>query len=189
MQKSQLQDVVASAVSNLVESVSADRRKAKFTAMFAASLSIIYAEANGNDADFAFWFGNGLNGKKNVVGRIREIADEKTAKLAKDKRDDVAKVLRTRLYEARALREAGGMPAKDESVQAALKRYKAATTKEARPEGNETASGVIIADSATLDEIADALSVWVAKHGAASAGLVAKLADFLPVTVKRRKSA
>ena len=42
-------------------------------------------------------------------------------------------------------------------------------------------------ENASMDDIADQLSIWVAKHSAASAGLVSKLADFLPVSVRRQR--
>ena len=75
-------------------------------------------------------------------------------------------MMRVRFSEARKLRRAEGMPQKGESIQSALKRYVKPAEKQAKPEGNESHK-VVIADDASLDELADALSIWVAKHGAA----------------------
>jgi len=136
------------------------------------------------DAEFEEVFGNGINGKEHVAGLLRDTVEANIAKMHKDKKDGIRNMLRVRMSEARKLRRLEGMPQKGEQLQAALKRYQKVAAKPAAPGGNES-SKVAIADDASMDDIADALSIWVAKHGAASAGLVAKLADFLPVSVKR----
>lgn len=149
----------------------------------AVQMSELFAECT-TDALFSEVFGNGINGKAHIAGMLRDAVELKIAKLSKEKKEGIRNMLRVRMSEARKLRRLEGMPQKGEQLQAALKRYQKAPAKSAKPEGNESGK-VAIADDASMDDIADALSVWVAKHGAASAGLVAKLADFLPVSVKR----
>lgn len=184
--------IAASAVASFVDSVVAaygHKVKAESTgASIAKTVAEFYATVNGDAEEFAFYFGNGLLGKKNDAGEIRRVLDARIAKLHKDKRAGIIGIIKQRLSEARKLHDLGGMPNKDEGIQAALKRYSTPAKKEAKPEGNDSHK-VAIADDASMDDIADALSVWVAKHGAASAGLVAKLADFLPVSVKRSRKA
>lgn len=152
----------------------------------ALQMSALFAECDTDEA-FAEVFGNGINGKDHVAGLLRDAVETKIAKCTAKTKDAVRNMLRVRMSEARKLRRLGGMPQKDELIQAALKRYqKAPAPKDAKPGGNES-SKVSIAADASMDDIADALSVWVAKHGSASVGLVAKLADFLPVSVKRTR--
>ena len=153
----------------------------------ALQMSALFAECDSDEA-FAEVFGNGINGKDHVAGLLRDAVETKIAKCTAKTKDAVRNMLRVRMSEARKLRRLGGMPQKDELIQAALKRYQKPATKDAKPGGNES-SKVSIAADASMDDIADALSVWVAKHGSASAGLVAKLADFLPVSVKRTRKA
>ena len=142
------------------------------------------AESTGK---FEEYFGNGKLGKENKPGQLKTLIDAKCAKMAKDKREGIAKMLKVRLSEARKLHRLEGVPREGEDIQAALKRYAKPVERAAKPEGN-TAEWAI-PEKASMEEIADQLSIWVAKHGNASAGLVSKLADFLPVTVKRQRKA
>ena len=144
----------------------------------------VQAEADGRFEDY---FGNGKLGKENKPGELKKAIDAKCAKMAKEKREGIAKMLKVRLSEARKLHRLEGTPQKGEDIQAALKRYAKPAEKQAKPEGN--ASGWSIPENASMDDIADQLSIWVAKHAAASAGLVSKLADFLPVSVRRQRKA
>ena len=155
-------------------------------AQVAKTIAELFVLAEAEDR-FEEFFGNGKLGKENTPGSLKQAIDAKCAKMAKDKREGIAKMLKVRLSEARKLHRFEGMPQKGEDIQAALKRYAKPAAKVAKPEGN--AADWTIPENASLDEIADQLSIWVAKHGAASAGLVSKLADFLPVTVKRSRAA
>lgn len=76
------------------------------------------------------------------------------------------------------------MLADNESVQAALKRIPK-TAAEVKPASSDTSGAFTIPATATMDEIVEALSMWVATHGNAAAGLSKKLADFLPISTKR----
>lgn len=183
-------NLVSAVVSAIVEAGDFAHRSQTSGAKLAQSITALYADVSGSDADFAAAFGNGRPAKAKdfIAGAVAEGVKAGTAKM-KDKArvESIARVLKQRLYEARKLRALGGMPAKDENLQAALKRYATAKdAKGAKPEGNEASAAVIIPDSASMDDIADALSVWIAKHGNAAAGLASKLKDFLPVSVRRR---
>lgn len=176
--------LVASVAALFVDVASAEGRAKTVGGKLSASMSELFATCD-TDERFEEVFGNGINGKAHVPGLLRDAIEAKIAKMAKAKQADVRNMVRVRFSEARKLRRAEGMPQKGESIQTALKRYAKPVVKSAKPEGN-TAGWSIPAD-ASMDEIADQLSVWVAKHGAASAGLVAKLADFLPVSVRRNR--
>jgi len=177
--------LVATVAGLFVETVNSDLRAASIGGKLSASMTALFAECD-TDAAFAEVFGNGINGKAHIPGLLRDAVEAKIVKLSKEKKEAVRNMLRVRFSEARKLRRAEGVPQKGESIQSALKRYVKPAEKQAKPEGNESHK-VVIADDASLDELADALSIWVAKHGAASAGLVAKLADFLPVSVRRNR--
>ena len=182
--------LIESAVSAIVEMGGAQLKHQTAGASVATAISALFADVNGSDDAFIEAFGNGMAPKAKAykAGSLAEGVKAKIAKMAKDKREQILSILKVRLSEARKLRKLGGMPSKGESIQAALKRYQTPAEKQAKPEGNESHK-VAIADDASMDDIADALSVWVAKHGSASAGLVAKLADFLPVSVRRSRKA
>jgi hypothetical protein len=177
--------LVATVAGLFVETVNSDLRAASIGGKLSASMTALFAECD-TDAAFAEVFGNGVNGKAHIPGLLRDAVEAKIVKLSKEKKEAVRNMMRVRFSEARKLRRVEGMPQKGESIQSALKRYVKPAEKRAKPEGNESHK-VVIADDASLDELADALSIWVAKHGAASAGLVAKLADFLPVSVRRNR--
>jgi hypothetical protein len=179
--------LVATVAGLFVETTSQHIRAESIGGKLSAQMSELFAQCDTDDK-FAEIFGNGINGKAHVPGLLRDAIEAKIAKMSKQKQEAVRNMIRVRFSEARKLRRAEGMPQKGESIQSALKRYQKPVEKQARPEGN-TSGKVSIADDAGLDDIADALSIWVAKHGAASAGLVAKLADFLPVSVKRIRKA
>ena len=181
-------NLLNAAVSSIVESGKA-RTKAESTgASMSKAITALYADVNGNEADFIEAFGNGENPKSKTF-KAGALAEQVKAKLPKDKtlHKAILDCLKSRLSEARKLRKLGGMPGAEESIQQAIKRYNKPAEKPAKPEGNSTSWA--IPESASMDEIADQLSMWVAKHGAASAGLVKKLADFLPVSVKQTRKA
>lgn len=179
--------LVATVAGLFVETVASDLRAASIGGKLSASMTALFAECD-TDERFVEVFGNGINGKAHMPGLLRDAIEAKIVKLSKEKKEAVRNMVRVRFSEARKLRRAEGMPQKGESIQSALKRYAKPAERKAKPEGNDSHK-VAIADDASMDDIADALSIWVAKHGAASAGLVAKLADFLPVTVKRSRKA
>lgn len=189
--KKTLVTLIETASSGIVSTGEARMRESTAGAQLAMTIANLYAEANGSDADFVAVFGNGENPKSAtyVAGALADDVKARIAKMAKAKRDSILTVLKSRLSETRRLRKLGGFPQEGETIAQALKRYVKPAAKEAKPEGNTTAEKVVIAADASMDDIADALSIWVAKHGAASAGLVAKLGEFLPVTVKRQRKA
>jgi hypothetical protein len=190
MKKQNLVVTVAGLVDAIVEQYGHQTRAASQGAVVSKIIAGLFVKHNSNDDAFVGCFGNGELGKANVPGEIKTAMDAKTAKMQKDKREAINKMLKVRLSEARKLRKLGGIPAEGEDVQAALKRYNKPAEKSAKPEGNEkTGDAVVIPESASMDDIADALSVWIAKHGAASKGLATKLADFLPISIKRSKAA
>jgi hypothetical protein len=118
--------------------------------------------------------------KKLIFGQL-ETAAAQLAKLA-------AAQLKSRKTECREAFKTGLVVGESETVQSALNKAKA---KKANGANQHKADGkkVTIEDGATMEDIANALSVWVAKHGSAAHGLAAKLKDFLPVTVSTRKAA
>lgn len=155
-----------------------------------ADLSIHLAAAfksvpKGDVKAFALLFGNGEPPKSKAysAGSIAAAVRAATAKVSKDKQKKALDILKTRLSECRKAFKAGLVLAESESVQTALKRIpktpKAPTTPDAKDKAFE------IPANASLDDVAEALSVWVATHGNAAAGLSKKLADFLPISTKR----
>lgn len=187
--------LVAAVVSDIVGAGDHTHKGATLGAQLSRHVSELFAAVNGSDAGFIEVFGNGRPSKAAdfIPGTLATGVKAKTDRMKDAERvKSILHVLKQRLYEARALRKAGGMPAKDESVQAALKRYKA--PKAATPAAESAApaapaTGVVIPADASMDEVAEALSLWVAKHGAAAAGLASKLKDFLPISVTRSKKA
>lgn len=150
-------------------------------------------------------FGNGLTGKQHIAGELagelrKAIAaytlDAKGepltgAELAagKVRQTKALNVLKQRASEARRLFAAGVVLKAGESVQTALKSVpKASAPAEQKATAEAPAAWCIPAD-ASMDDIAEQLSIWVAKHGNAASGLAAKLADFMPVSVKRQRAA
>ena len=187
--------LVAAVVSDIVGAGEHSHKSATLGAQLSRHVSELFAAVNGTDAGFIEVFGNGRPSKAAdfIPGTLAAGVKAKTDRMKDAERvKSILHVLKQRLYEARALRKAGGMPAKDESVQAALKRYKApkAATPAAEPaKPAEPVGAVIIPADASMDQVAEALSVWVAKHGAAATGLATKLKDFLPISVTRGKKA
>lgn len=185
--------LVASVVSDIVGAGEHTHKGASIGAQLSRHVSELFAAVNGTDAGFVEVFGNGRPSKAAdfIPGTLAAGVKAKTDRMKDTERvKSILHVLKQRLYEARALRKAGGMPAKDESVQAALKRYKApkAATPATEPaKAAAPAAGVVIPPDASMDEVAEALSVWVAKHGAAATGLATKLKDFLPISITRNK--
>lgn len=185
--------LVAAVVTGIIGAGEHSHKSATLGAQLSRHVSELFAAVNGSDAGFIEVFGNGRPSKAAdfIPGTLATGVKAKTDRMKDAERaKSILHVLKQRLYEARALRKAGGMPAKDESVQAALKRYKApkAATPAAEPAAPATGAVIIPAD-ASMDEVAEALSVWVAKHGAAATGLASKLKDFLPISVTRSKKA
>lgn len=175
---------VESCAAGIVQAYEHQTKAHSVGAQVAKAIAELFALAE-STGKFEEYFGNGKLGKENTPGDLKKLVDAKCAKMAKDKREGIAKMLKVRLSEARKLHRLEGVPREGEDIQAALKRYAKPAEKQAKPEGN--ASEWSIPENASMDEIADQLSMWVAKHGAASAGLVSKLADFLPVSVRRQR--
>lgn len=166
---------------------------AKLGKVIADALSALFAECNGDDGNWVAEFGNGENAKSKTF-KAGALADDIRAKVKnikdKEKRESILNTLKSRLSEARALRKAGGMPQPGENLQAALKRYKktdpAKVEDKAAPAGKaEVMTVEEFAKTASIDQIADLVSLWTAHHGAAAVGLSRALADTLPITVKR----
>ena len=187
--------LVAAVVSGIIGAGEHSHKSATLGAQLSRHVSELFAAVNGSDAGFIEVFGNGRPSKAAdfIPGTLATGVKAKTDRMKDAERvKSILHVLKQRLYEARALRKAGGMPAKDESVLAALKRYKApkAAAESAAPAAPAApATGVVIPADASMDEVAEALSLWVAKHGAAATGLATKLKDFLPISVTRGKKA
>ena len=141
------------------------------------------SEAEGT---FETVFGNGKLGKENQPGTLKQAIDAKCAKMAKDKREGIAKMLKVRLSEARKLHRLEGVPQKGEDIQAALKRYNKAAEKAPKPEGN--AKEFKIPEEISADALADALSVWLANQTTAKQNaFAADLKDFLPKPSRTRQ--
>ena len=175
---------VESCASGIVQAYESHSKAVSVGSQVAKAIAELFVQAEA-DGRFEDYFGNGKLGKENQPGELKKAIDAKCAKMAKEKREGIAKMLKVRLSEARKLHRLEGTPQKGEDIQAALKRYAKPAEKQAKPEGN--ASDWSIPENASMDDIADQLSIWVAKHSAASAGLVSKLADFLPVSVRRQR--
>ena len=182
-------NLVSLAVSAIVESGKFKAKHESHGATLGTVMTELFADVAGSDESFIEVFGNGKapKAKDFIAGTL---ATGVRGKLPKDKAaaEAILSTLKARLSECRALHRLEGMPQKGESVQKALKRYKnAPAKKDAKPEGNATAEKVLIAADASMDDISEALSVWIANHGSAAVGLASKLADFMPVTVKRTR--
>lgn len=168
----------------------------KFGAQLASAIATLFAECNGSDADFVAEFGNGENSKSKTY-KAGALADDIRAevKSIKDeaRKTSILNTLKSRLSEARALRKLGGMPQPDENLQAAVKRYKTPKVEAEKPAAAPAAPTVItletFAKEASIGEIADLVSRWVAHHGNADRGLATVLADSLPITVKPNRKA
>ena len=134
---------------------------------------------------FALLFGNGEPPKSKAysAGSIASAVRTAIAKVSKDKQKKALDILKTRLSECRKAFKAGIVLTADESVQTALKRIPKSPKAPATPENKDKAFE--IPANASMDDVAEALSVWVATHGNAAAGLSKKLADFLPISTKR----
>ena len=155
-----------------------------------ADLSIHLAAAfksvpKGDVKAFALLFGNGEPPKSKAysAGSIASAVRTAIAKVSKDKQKKALDILKTRLSECRKAFKAGIVLTADESVQTALKRIPKSPKAPATPENKDKAFE--IPANASMDDVAEALSVWVATHGNAAAGLSKKLADFLPISTKR----
>lgn len=167
-----------SIAAELVSQFDANKRSETVGAKVAIMIAELFSACD-SDLKFEQQFGNGKLGKENKAGAIKEAVDAKCAKMTKEKREGVAKLLKVRLSEARKLRRLEGMPAEGETIQAALKRYKPAAQSAPRPEGNETTKFVIPAEL-SADALAEALSLWLKDQNAAKAKAFAKdVAEFL----------
>lgn len=181
------------AVSAIVAMGTNKAEAVKFGKTIADAMAALFAEVNGDDSAFVHEFGNGENPKSKTY-KAGRLAEEVLAKIKhiKDaaKVDSIKSVLKVRLSEARALRKAGGMPQPGENLQAALKRYKKTDAAKVEDKAAPKAEGEAMtleefAKTASIDQIADLVSMWAARHGNAATGLAKALADTLPITVKR----
>ena len=169
-------------------------KTASHGAAMAKAINAAYLAANGDDKAFVQAFGNGKTGKLHIAGEIAEaVRDAVKAWKDKSRVESVLNVLKSRLSEARRLRKNGGVPAEGETLQQACKRYAKPAAEKPAGDGKAPApmdGAVIIPDGASMADIAEAISLWVAKHGNAGAvGLAKSLADFLPVSIKRQRAA
>lgn len=173
----------------IVESFTAKAKADSLGGKLAVRMAELFALCT-TDAEFEEVFGNGINGKEHKPGMLREQVDLTIAKMAKPKQEGVRNMLRVRMSEARKLRRLGGFPAKDENLQAALKRYQKAAPRAARPEGNAK-DGFVIPAELTHEQLAEALSHWLTEQTPAKAkALAADLKDmFAPPAKKVRKAA
>ena len=170
--------IAESAVSAFVESVintyTYGEKSKTAGGVVAKTIAEFYAVTNGNDKEFTFYFGNGIKGKQNDVGEIRRAVDKRIAKMPEAKRTGIVNIVKQRLAEARKLREEyNGMPQKDETIQSALKRYAGTKAKSAKPEGNDVQK-FTIPEELTHEQLADALSLWLAAQTPAKAKALAK---------------
>jgi hypothetical protein len=161
----------------------------------ADALSALFADVSGDDTAFVAEFGNGENPKSKTF-KAGALAEDVRAKVKHmkdaEKVKSILTTLKSRLSEARALRKAGGMPQPGENLQAALKRYKTPKVEADKKAAAPDAKGMTLAEfakGASIDEMADLVSIWVAHHGKAAVGLAKALTDSLPVSVRRTKAA
>lgn len=185
----------ASAVSAIVAVGMNKAESIKVGKQIADAMSALYADVSGDDAAFIAEFGNGENPKSKTF-KAGALAEDVRAKVKamkdKDRVESILNTLKSRLSEARALRKAGGMPQPGENLQAALKRYKApkpAEDKKAEAPAGKAVTLEEFAKGASIDEMADLVSIWVAHHGKAATGLAKALTDSLPVSVRRERKA
>lgn len=169
-------------------------KTASHGAAMAKAINAAYLAANGDDKLFEAAFGNGKTGKTHIAGEIAEaVRDAVKAWKDKSRVESVLNVLKSRLSEARRLRKNGGIPAEGETLQQACKRYAKPAAEKPAGDGKAPApkeGAVIIPESATMADIAEAVSVWVALHGNAGAvGLAKSLVDCMPITIKRQRAA
>ena len=164
-------------------SIGVERAKSALAVDIAAAFASVPV---GNMKAFAVLFGNGdaPKSKTYLPGSIATAVREAIAKVAKPKQQMALNILKTRLSECRRAFKAGLVLAADEPVQAALKRIPK-TAAEVKPAASDVTGAFTIPAAASMDEVAEALSIWVASHGNAAAGLSKKLADFLPISTKR----
>ena len=177
----------ATIAASIVVVASSDMALAKDKAALAVHIAAAFASVPvGNMKSFVALFGNGEAPKSKgyLPGSIAVSTREAIAKVAKAKQQKALDILKTRLSECRRAFKAGIVLADNEPVQAALKRIPK-TPAEVKPASSDTSGAFTIPTTATMDEIAEALSMWVATHGNAAAGLSKKLADFLPISTKR----
>lgn len=188
-----MQDINKAAAAAIVAMGDSTHKTASHGAAMAKAINAAYLAANGDDKAFVQAFGNGKTGKLHIAGEIAEaVRDAVKAWKDKSRVESVLNVLKSRLSEARRLRKNGGVPADGETLQQACKRYaKPAAEKPAAEKPAAPKEGaVIIPEGASMADIAEAVSLWVAKHGnAGAAGLAKSLADFLPVSIKRQRAA
>ena len=187
-------NLVSQAVELLTIVAEARINTADASAKFALIIASIFATFKPNDKKgFDAMFGNGEapKAKTYVPGELATAARARIAAADSERQTMALNVLKTRLSECRKAFRAGLTLSKSETVQVALKRLPKQATKV--PAGQTVAGNnkvtVAISDSATMEDIASALSIWVAKHGNAANGLASRFSDFLPVTVRRAKQA
>lgn len=155
-------------------------------ALVAKAIASLFATAEAAGT-FEEVFGNGKLGKENLPGTLRAAIEAKTAKMGKEKREGVLKMLKVRLSEARKLHRLEGVPREGEDIQAALKRYAKPKETTARTEGNTKA--FTIPEELGADALADALSLWLAQQSPAKQkAFAADLKDFMPKAPARSKA-
>lgn len=189
-----MQAINKAAAAAIVAAGDSAHKTASHGAAMAKAINAAFLAASGDDKLFEQAFGNGKTGKTHIAGEIAEaVRDAVKAWKDKSRVESVLNVLKSRLSEARRLRKNGGMPAEGETLQQACKRYSKPAAK--KPAGGDKESApkegaVVIPEGASMADIAEAVSLWVAKHGNAGAvGLAKSLADFLPVSIKRQRAA
>ena len=195
--KANIATMQANIANVLVNAADARIKSDNAGAVLALAIAELYAVTSVSQSSFFNVFGNGEppKSKEYKAGTLAETVRERIARLGEEKQKKALDVLKTRLSEARRAFKAGLILGDNETVQQAIARHNkntaSASTPNTAPKADDSTSNVRIAPSATMDEIADALSIWIASHGSAASSLAKKLGDFLPITVtnKTRKTA
>ena len=115
--------------------------------------------------------------KKLILKQLEDAAGQ-LAKLA-------AAQLKSRKYECREAFKAGLVVGESTTVQAALAKSKQAPAGKGADQNRRLSTPVVIDEKATMEDIANAVSIWVSKHGSAARGLAGKLKDCLPINLQR----
>ena len=168
----QINAAVAAVVSSIIGATDSKIKADTLGGKLAASMAELFVMASESDATFAEVFGNGEKGKAHTGGILRDQVEAGIVKMAPQKKTAVRAMLSARLSEARRLRRLEGFPQDGETVQAAVKRYTKPVERGARTEGNETAH-FVIPPELTVENMAEAFSVWMCQQSAAKINAVA----------------
>ena len=168
----QINAAVAAVVSSIIGATESKIKTETLGGKLSAQMSALFVAASESDAAFAEVFGNGEKGKAHLGGILRDQVEVAIAKCAAAKKAAVRNMLSARMSEARKLRRLEGFPAKDESIQSAVKRYAKPAERGARTAGNETAH-FVIPPELTVESMAEAFSVWMCQQTAAKINAVA----------------